>query len=192
MKPKKWSRTDQVVLEGLLWALPVVALVRVGLDGVAALRGRPLEATGYLPDELVRGSGVVTGQLRGTVLVQDPTASQYGWDLVPSVVLLVLSVIAARLLLGLARSLRSGDPFTQRNAGRLRWLGILLLVGGMFVPSMQAIAFEGVIDPLLPGPPTGPSQGLDFTPIVIGMLVFFLAEVFGRGARMREDVEGLV
>lgn len=192
MQVKRWSRIDQVFLEGLLWALPLVALLRVLVDGARALRGQPLEATGSLPDGLVASSELLTGPLTGTVVVQDPTVTQYGWDLAPSVVLLLLAVVVARLLLGIARSLRTGDPFTLQNARRLARLATLLIVGGFFVPFFQTVAFSGVLDPLLPGGPTSWTREPQLWPSLAGVLVFFLAEVFSRGARLREDVEGLV
>jgi hypothetical protein len=135
---------------------------------------------------------VVTGPLSGTVLVQDPTATQYGWAAVPMVLLLVLAVVATRLLLGVARSLRTGDPFTTDNAGRLTTLAILVVVGGTFLPVFQSIGHDAVLDPLLADAPGGGTLDLQVWPVLTGMLVFFLAEVFRRGARLREDVEGLV
>ncbi|CAA9309070.1 MAG: hypothetical protein AVDCRST_MAG16-18 [uncultured Frankineae bacterium] len=192
MQLRQWSRTDQVFLEGVLWALPGVALLTVVVDGVRALRGAPLEATGSLPDDLARTTGLVTGPMTGTVVVQDPTPAQYGWDLAPAILLLVLAAVVARLLLGVARSLRTGDPFTPANALRLRTLGVILIVGGTFVPVFQGIAFEGVLDPVLPDGPRAWTLDVQLWPALSGVLVGFLAEVFARGARMREDVEGLV
>ena len=200
MRITRWTRTDQVFLEGMLWALPGLALLAVVVDGMRALRGQSLEVHGALPERVLPASGAVTGSvsavvrgpLSGTVHVEAPTVAQYGWHLTPSVVLLVLAVVVARLLLGVARSLRAGDPFTTANAVRLRALGIVLVVGGTFVPILQGIALEGVLDPLLPGGPMSWTLDLSLLPPLSGILVFFLAEVFARGARLREDVEGLV
>ena len=60
------------------------------------------------------------------------------------------------------------------------------------MPIFESIAFEGVLDPLLAGEPRTWTLQLDPWPVLTGVLVGFLAEVFVRGARMREDVEGLV
>lgn len=192
MRLTKWSRTDQAFLEGLLWALPGVALLKVLVDGLGALRGQPLEVTGSLPDDLAPTTELVTGPMTGPVVVQDPTAAQYGWDLAPSALLLLLAVVVARLLLGVVRSLRAGDPFTAANARRLTTLGVLLIVSGTFVPVFQGIAFEAVLDPLLPDGPRTWTLELQLWPVLAGILIGFLAEVFARGARLREDVEGLV
>lgn len=192
MKVKQWSRTDQVFLEGMLWALPGLAMLQALLQVVRALRGDPLPVTGSLPDDLVTPTQLVSGPFTGTVLVQDPSAAQYGWAVVPTVLLLVLAVVVARLLLGVARSLRAGDPFTTANARRLTTLAIVVIVGGTFLPIFQAVAVEGVLDPLLPGGPRSWTLDLRLWPLLCGLLVFFLAEVFARGARLREDVEGLL
>ena len=192
MRIKRWTRTDQAFLEGLLWALPGVALLQVLLQGVRSARGDALQTDGFVPEQLVPTTELVPGPLSGTVVIADPTATQYGWHLVPMVLLLVLAVVATRLLLGIARSLRTGDPFTAANAGRLTTLGIVVIVGGTFLPVFQSIAHYGVLDPLLTDAPGGGELELQLWPYLTGMLVFFLAEVFRRGARLREDVEGLV
>jgi hypothetical protein len=183
---------DQVFLEGLLWALPGLALLQVLVHTVQALRGDALEADGFVPQELVAPTEVVPGPLTGTVLISDPTAAQYGWNLLPMVLLLVLAGVATRLLLGVARSLRTGDPFTAANASRLHTLGILVIVGGSFLPVFQSIAHYGVLGPVLTGEAGSGTLDLQLWPFLTGMLIFFLAEVFRRGARLREDVEGLV
>jgi hypothetical protein len=192
MPVKRWSRVDQVLLEGALWVLPAAVLGAVVKHGVEALRGRPLELTGMLPDGLVATTDLVTGPLTGTVVVREPTAAQYVWHLVPSVLLLLLAVVVAALLLGIVRSLRLGDPFTTANARRLATLGTVLIVGGTLLPFVQGIAFEGVLGPLLVDAPRTWRLDLALWPAVTGILVGFLAEVFSRGARLREDVEGLV
>jgi len=192
MQVKRWSKVDQTFLEGLLWALPGVALLQVLLHLVRAVRGDALEVSGYLPEELLAPTGLVTGPLSGTVVVTDPTATQYGWAAVPMVLLLVLAAVVALLLLGVARGLRTGDPFTVASARRLTTLAVVLVVGGTLLPFFQDIGHQGVLDPLLPDGPRSGVIDLELWPLVTGMLVFFLAEVFSRGVRLREDVEGLV
>jgi hypothetical protein len=192
MKVKRWSRIDQAFLEGLLWALPGVVLLQVLLQLVRAVRGDALGVSGPVPEELLEPTGLVVGPLSGTVVVEDPTASQYAWAVFPEVLVLVLAVVVSLLLLGVARGLRTGDPFTAASARRLTTLAVVLVVGGTFMPFFQSIAHQGVLDPLLPGGPTSATFELPFWPVFTGMLVFFLAEVFSRGARLREDVEGLV
>jgi hypothetical protein len=188
----RWSRVDQVLLEAVRLVLPAAALGAVVVDGARALRGRPIEVTGTLPDELVAPTELAHGPFSGTVVVAEPSAAQYGWHLTPSLVLLVLAVVVAGLLLGIVRSLRIGDPFTTENARRLATLGVVLVVGGTLLPLVEGMALEGVLDPLLLDGPRTWQLDLALWPALTGVLVGFLAEVFARGARLREDVEGLV
>ena len=193
MPATRWSRTDPLFLEGLLWAVPAVSLLDVVARAVRAARGSALEATGPVPDELLAPADPVTGPLSGTLVVEDPSAAQYAWDLVPQVLLLVLLTAAAVLLLGVVRSLRVGDPFTSANARRLTALGVLVVVGGLLLPMLQGIGHRAIVEPLVPdGETTTWTFDLALWPASFGILIGFLAEVFARGVRLREDVEGLV
>ncbi|CAA9360050.1 MAG: hypothetical protein AVDCRST_MAG16-2981 [uncultured Frankineae bacterium] len=193
MRITRWSRTDQLFLEGVLWTVPAIALLHVLVDLVRALRGDPLQASGAVPDALVRSAELITGPLSGTVVVDDPTTAQYAWDLLPGLVVLVLAAVAARLLLGVVRTLRLGDPFTVANARRLTALAALVVVGGLLLPVLQGISHASVVEPLVAsdGSSTWVLE-IELWPASVGVLIAFLAEVFSRGARLREDVEGLV
>jgi hypothetical protein len=189
----RWTRWDQVSLEGLLWILPGLALLQVLVHGVRAARGDALTSRGHVPEQLVTAAEPVTGSLSGAVVVQDPSAAQYAWALAPLLVLLVLAVVVARLLLGVVRSLRDADPFAAVNARRFAALSSLVIVGGLLFQFLEGIAHARTIAPLLPDGPTTWTLDLELWPVLVGGALFgFLAEVFARGARLREDVEGLV
>lgn len=192
MKVKRWSRTEQVFLEGLLYAVPALGVLAVGVRLLHAARGDALEVTGPLPEGLVRPPEGVTGPIYGTAVVRDPGASDYGWDLLPLLLALAVTTFAAFLLLGIARGLRDSDPFTAANARRLTSLAVLVTVGGLFLQVFHSISRDALLAAALPGQELVTVLELSFWPIPVGMLVFFLAEVFARGARLREDVEGLV
>lgn len=193
MKPKRWSRIDQVVMEGLLYAVPALVLLAVAVKFVHAVWGDALEVTGPLPDELSRPAEGVIGPLFGTIVVDDPTAGQYFWDLLPLLLVLLLVTVTAWLLLGVVRGLRDGDPFTTANARRLTSLAVLVVVGGLVLQMFHSISQEVLLSAALPaGGERASVYEVSLWPAAVGMLVFFLAEVFSRGARLREDVEGLV
>ena len=193
MSVKRWSRTDQVFLEGWLYAVPVLVLLAVVVQVVRAVRGEALEVTGPLPAALVRPAEGVSGPLTGTVQVTDPTIGDYGYALLPLLLALVLAVVAARLLLGIVRGLRDGDPFTAANARRLTSLAVLVFVGGLLLSVLHGVSQNALLSAALPAGLERPSVlDLPFWPAPVGTLVFFLAEVFSRGARLREDVDGLV
>lgn len=192
MKVKRWSRIDQVVLEGLLCTVPALGLLAVAVRLFHALRGDALEVTGPLPDALVRPAEGVTGPVVGTLTLTGPEASDYGWDLLPLLLAVAMAIAVAVLLLGIARGLRQGDPFTTANARRLTSLAVLVTVGGLFLQIFHSISRDALLLAAAPGQEPPMVFELSLWPIPAGMLVFFLAEVFSRGARLREDVEGLV
>ena len=193
MRSPRWSRLDQVSLEGLLWALPGLALLQVVVHLVRSVRGDAVTSRGDLPEQLVTAGEPVTGAVTGAVVVQDPTAVQYAWTLAPMLVLLALAVVVARLLLGVVRSVRDGDPFRAVNARRLASLSTAVLAGGLLVQVVQGLAHARTIAPLLPDGPSSWTLDLQLWPVLAaGALFGFFAEVFARGARLREDVEGLV
>ena len=189
----RWSRWDQLSLEGLLWALPGLALLQVLVQSVRAVRGDALSSTGYVPESLLRATEPVSGALSGRVVVSDPSAAQYAWSFGPALVLLALAVLVALLLLGVVRSLRDGDPFTTENARRLAGLSGVVIAGGLSFQLLAGIAHSRTIAPLLPDGSTTWELDLQLWPVLAASgLLAFLAEVFARGARLREDVEGLV
>jgi hypothetical protein len=190
---KRWSRLDQLSLEGLLWVLPGVAVLDVLRQLVLAARGDALVSTGRVPEELVPATEVVVDRLSGTVVVEDPSTAQYAWGLVPELLGVLLAVVAARLLLGLVRSLRTGDPFTVVNARRLTALGALVIVGGVCLSVVQGISHSTVLAPLVPDEGAMMWEfDLPLWPALVGLFIGFLAEVLNRAVRLREDVEGLV
>jgi hypothetical protein len=72
-------------------------------------------------------------------------------------------------------------------------LGSLVLVGGLAFQFLQGIAHARTIAPLLPDGSTTWALDLQLWPVLTaGALLAFLGEVFARGARLREDLEGLV
>jgi hypothetical protein len=190
---KRWSRLDQLSLEGLLWVLPGVAVLDVLRQLVLAARGDALVSTGRVPEELVPATEVVVDRLSGTVVVEDPSTAQYAWGLVPELLGVLLAVVAARLLLGLVRSLRTGDPFTVVNARRLTALGAVVIVGGVCLSVVQGISHSTVLAPLVPDEGAMVWEfDLPLWPALVGLFIGFLAEVLNRAVRLREDVEGLV
>jgi Protein of unknown function (DUF2975) len=130
------------------------------------------------------------------VTISDPTTSQMllrsARDLAPAVVI----VWALWLLAAVLGSAVQGDPFGRDNARRFRNLAVLLVAGGFALNLLNHL----VINAFFTQVPEYPSIHLaagPFSPLPGGMLVgglvaFALAAVFADGARLREDVEGMV
>jgi len=99
-----------------------------------------------------------------------------------------LGYVVFSRLLRIVESVRTGEPFTRENAGRLRtiaWalLGLQLL-HVVVAAIASAVARRGV--PLRIG---GHFQVGGWLAV---LLLFVLAQVFLEGTRMREDLEGTV
>ncbi len=181
-------------------ALVLVSIVTgVFRQGDSLLYGDPMtvpmqlsaEDVGPLPDGIS-----VASWLAVDVEIPDPTTSQMLWrsarDLGPAIVV----VWALWLLAAVMRSAARGDPFGQDNARRFRSLGLLLVAGGFALNLLNYLVLNRLYTQL----PEYPSVDLGagpFTPFPVGMLIgglvaFALAAIFADGARLREDVEGMV
>ena len=92
----------------------------------------------------------------------------------------------------LFRRLRDGAPFDARNAERVRWLGVLVIVGELLLKVLGFWLSSLVMRTLAAGPlALGASFALDAKVILIGLMLVALAEVFRRGTTL-EDEQSLV
>lgn len=98
--------------------------------------------------------------------------------------LLALAWLALVKLGGIVEAARSGDPFCEENASRLRWLAAVV-----FVAPVALAVFARVIDVVVDTP-----YAVDLSPgsvpwapcLFAAVALLALAEVFGEGARLRE------
>ncbi len=107
-----------------------------------------------------------------------------------STVLSGLVVVAAIFFLWrVVRTIRFGNPFDPANGRRLYAAGALFLVGAGL--SWVGAFFTFVaLDPLSDVVDWSVEMRLD--QLVLGLVVVLVAEVFRRGAQLRQDTEGLV
>ncbi len=166
--------------DSLLYGDPITVPMQVSADDLGAL-----------PEGIT-----VDAWLDVKVEIPDPATTQMllrsALDLGPALVV----VWALWLLTGVMRSAAGGDPFGKDNAHRFRSLALLLIAGGF---SLNLLNYA-VLNALFTQVPEYPSIHLaagPFAPLPGGMLVggliaFALAAIFADGARLREDVEGMV
>jgi hypothetical protein len=99
-----------------------------------------------------------------------------------------LNYLILKRLLAIIDTVRDGNPFVATNAARLKaiaWTLFTLQILGLVIESIaRAIA--------VPGHPLHLHQGLSVNGWLAVLLTFLLAQVFAEGARMREDLEGMV
>jgi hypothetical protein len=96
-----------------------------------------------------------------------------------------LVFLILRRLLAIVNSVRGGDPFVLENAQRLQTIAWCLL--GIELLRLAVAAIGAAVDIHTLGP-----TGFSVVPWLAILLLFVLAGVFMRGARMREDLEGTV
>jgi hypothetical protein len=127
-----------------------------------------------------------------TVVITDPSLLDQVLYRVDGVLGPAVAIGALVLLLLVVRAARRGDPFQPANVRRLRLLALVVGAGG-FVASMASDLIRNEL--LLRSAAqdyVNPRFVLALTPVVMGFLILALAEVFAHGARLREDVAGLV
>jgi hypothetical protein len=99
----------------------------------------------------------------------------------------VAYVVFSRLL-RIVESVRTGEPFTIGNAGRLRTIAWALL--GLELLHICVVAIASAVS--TQGVPLRINGNFDLTGWLAILLLFVLAQVFLEGTRMREDLEGTV
>lgn len=196
-----WSRGDSRMLELVLW----LALAAVGLFGailpVAGVLGGPfgvVETRDVALDERTSTTGVTDGPvtLRGTEQAEltfaDPNLTERMLLALPRISGALLLLLAIELLRRIARTLRAGDVFVPDNARRLTVIAVIVLALGILGPLVQALT----TDLLVAGTPARDAVPFEVTfafgPVLLGLLIAALAEVFRRGTALRADTEGLV
>ena len=96
-------------------------------------------------------------------------------------------VVFSRLL-RIVESVRTGEPFTMDNGGRLRTIAWALL--GLELLHICVVAIASAVS--TKEVPLRMSSNFQLTGWLAILLLFVLAQVFLEGTRMREDLEGTV
>ena len=104
----------------------------------------------------------------------------------------LLSAWALWLVLLIVRSVRDADPFTQTNARRLRLLAVLVAVGGTLISVLGAVLRRWLLDNSGAGNIVVRDWFFSWIPLLIGLLIAVLAQVWGRGVEMRNELEDVV
>lgn len=108
-------------------------------------------------------------------------------------VLLAMIFVALRMLLRIVDTVAAGDPFVPENAVRLTRMAWLML--GVQVVQAPILGLATYIKDLSD---KGGRQdidaavSLDFSALILVLILFILARVFHMGAAMRDDLEGTV
>lgn len=180
----------------VVFAISVV--VGVARDGKSLLSGErlsvPVELSAASISPLPAGISLPSW-LPVRVDISDPTTEQMLLSSALDVGPIVIVLTTLWLLRGLARSVTEGDPFGPVNVRCLRRLGYLFVLG---VPAIEVVStsLRRILWENLPPHPEVDLGVSGFempaTALLAGLGAFVLAEVFARGVRLRDDVEGTV
>lgn len=134
----------------------------------------------------------VTGPFLGQVGFPGPSPAQrWSWVLWRSATPL-LTAGALWLALLIVRSVRGGDPFTTTNARRLRLLAVLVALGGTLVSLLGAVLRRWLLDSSGAKDIVVRDWSISLVPLLVGVLVWVLAQVWSHGAAMKNDLDGVV
>jgi len=200
----RFDRWDFLGTKVLLMLVAVVTpLVTVVLPVVTWLTGGALVWEGEVgsPAALQQPDVVALGgaDLRwpGTATVSLPDADTAVWlaSLLPGLVVSLTTVTVALLMSWLLRRIQRGDAFVAASVTVLRLVGLTLVVGSLVTRASSAIADASVQSSAVGTNPyvtvtLSLSAPLAF--ILVGLLVAAVAEAFAHGARLADDVAGLV
>ncbi len=108
--------------------------------------------------------------------------------------LLALGLIAGSwLLLRIVRSARAGEVFTMANAVRLRWLAVVIGVGGLLHNAIAALGPNWILSQSAAAAYLDTSAvTISFAPVSLALIIAALAVIWEHGVRLAQDADGLV
>jgi hypothetical protein len=177
----------------LVWLTP---LMPSHSEFIQPVVNQPAGAPNTVPGvETAREDVTISGTGDMVLDFAEPSAWERFMLALPVLFGLAVAFIVFYLLLKLVKSLGAGDPFNPLNARRVYGIAVTVLVGAVL-----GAVIDGFTTAQLQQAAVGESHvffSLNFdsgtsSGLFIGFLLVALAEVFRRGTRMREDVEGLV
>ena len=196
----RWTRSDYVISRVVLIAIAIaVPVASVGVVLWDWARGNPMTApvrvddTAPLPESLLTARSGARLEWDGTALAHlaDPGTGVRVSALLAALVVAAVAVLSCLVLLRLLRQAQAGEPFGPGVQRGLRMLALLMLAAGLLWPTLSAFAAAEVIRAATDAS-VSPSLEINFIWVGVALLLLFLAEVFRIGARMADDVEGLV
>lgn len=120
--------------------------------------------------------------------VQNPRAIALGF-LGFALAMICFAAAIVRQLRGICANLRAGVPFAPDNAGRIRAMGLLVIISTIVKSVLFTVIGMLLADcVIVKGVELKARLGsLDLTGILLGLLILVLAEVFRYGAELQEE-----
>jgi hypothetical protein len=129
---------------------------------------------------------------QGTLKLRGGAASiGYVWaGLGVAIIVLAMALFILSRLRAVFRTLREQNPFVPENSRRIRSIGIALILGDLVAGAFAmwlASRVTGAVS--VAGVTIETGFTVDFVPILTGVILIMLAEVFRIGAQMKGDLE---
>lgn len=192
---------EQLLTLGLIIACLVLALALAGVHGIgtggvdtAVTITAPLDAEklGERLSEPLPPGVELAEEHSARITLANPSFAEHLLFRTGPALAAALAIAVLFLLRAIVGSVDRGEPFIATNVRRLRVLAIALAVGGIAVEIVGELTREALIERSQAADLWASSFTLGLWPLLAGLVVAVLAEVFRHGARLREDVEGLV
>lgn len=210
----RWSRADSVAtqtilalgmvlvgltfLASLLWITPLLPAEGLGRFAQITVH-QPMGAPATVPDvEPVVDDVTIAEEPKMTLRFEDPSTLQRLMLVLSTLLTQAAALTILYLILRVLRSLDQGDPFVPANVRRIYTIALTMILAAILVPTADGFAGlflqHGVVpeDGMVLVSFTLSLESGPLVALLAGLLLAALAEVFRRGARMRDDVEGLV
>lgn len=195
----RFDRSDRI---GLIAFLVVVVVAGFGAWVVLPIRGwingdgLLVGYRGDLPIPDLAEAGVEYTAASYQLVLTDPTGGERFLDLLPGLGYLIAGTIGAVVLVLLARDVGAGRAFRRVNVTRLRTIAALVGFGIPVLYLGHAMVRVRLLDSVLSDTDIGVRLVVDLWPIavagIVGAAVALVAEAFNQGARLQDDLEGLV
>jgi hypothetical protein len=197
LQGRRRGRVLEVVL-GLALALAALFGLLLPLLGVTGpidpmdVRDVRIEAVTRVSAAVTSGPVTLQGTHQAEIALTHPDVQQRILLALPDIFNGALLILVLALLLRMARTLRDSDVFVPENARRLHVIAAAIVAMGILGPLVDTVTAHLLIS----GTPISPAVPFAYTvsaaPVLLGLLVAALAEVFRQGTRLRADTEGLV
>jgi len=195
-RPKGWTRWSQDLLESVFATIAVGAIVVAVVDGLDTFTADTLERRVDLEDGAAAVDPSHAGDFRlaarsATLLIEDPSFLQRLAMVLPVWLAAATVGYVAHNLWRIARSLRDGDLFQPENVQRLRSSANIVLVGGLAAAAAHIGASLWFVESA-DGLPISLAASGSLLAVPVALALGGIAEIFRRGAGLRDDVAGLV
>jgi hypothetical protein len=151
------------------------------------------------PDVLGQPQPGTSIEVEGHVRYVVAQAPPWLWtvSLLPGLLLSIAVSIVAWMLLRMMNETYAGRPFSEIGVRRLRRVAGVVAVAAVLVPILQSVSAHAIAVRVLPGDdPPGLLERWDLLStvawLVVSLLVLAVTEAFAIGARLADDVDGLV